>query len=404
MWSSSHSYVSPQQKHTADHHRSLIVGGRQVVEEDDASSWPSYAAAFAWTGIDGDGWGCGGALIHSDVVLTAAHCEWAFRGTGGAWIGTHNIKGSSNVTDDDAQFWPVSQLVLHPNYTNQQVVYNDVLLVKLNGTVDDVKHFYHYNTDPSVPENGDNVRVVGFGSTKENGTTFSDTLRQVDVQYVAGTSNKNDACTTTWPKYDANMQLCAGTAKGGKDACDSDSGSPLFVVNNDDGRVIQVGIVGEGVGCGRAGVPALYTRVSSYADWIHDTICTISDDPPKHCHGHTSGSGTTAATTTTTTTSNTQEQPPHRHHVWWWPFGRGGTTSTTASIAAVSGSSEHTTAATFHTPPFVSVIAAMFVVMFVMNVVYNNGRSYLRRSRRRRLGYQTISNDEQGAIVTQLTV
>eukprot|EP00797_Seminavis_robusta_P028818 Sro568_g168190.2 (212) ;mRNA; r:37009-37644 len=73
------------------------------------------------------------------------------------------------------------------------------------------------------------------------------------------------------------MHICAGTLEGGKDGCASDSGTPLLVGNK------IVGITEDGLGCGRPGIPAYYTRVSNQAEWISESICLLSSRPPKHC-------------------------------------------------------------------------------------------------------------------------
>ena len=63
--------------------------------------------------------------------------------------------------------------------------------------------------------------------------------------------------------------LCAGLEAGGKDACQGDSGGGLLH-QGDQGAWTQEGIVSAGIGCARRGVPGLYTRVSSYLDWIQE--------------------------------------------------------------------------------------------------------------------------------------
>lgn len=60
--------------------------------------------------------------------------------------------------------------------------------------------------------------------------------------------------------------ICAGTKNGKKDACQGDSGGPMAI----DGKL--AGVVSWGEGCGRTGVPGVYSSVFKYRSWINKYI------------------------------------------------------------------------------------------------------------------------------------
>lgn len=68
-------------------------------------------------------------------------------------------------------------------------------------------------------------------------------------------------------------QMCAGGIKG-VDSCKGDSGSSLmfYDTREDSENIIAIGVVSFGLGCGVENVPGVYTRVSSYIQWIIDNI------------------------------------------------------------------------------------------------------------------------------------
>uniref|UniRef100_A0A9J8C8U6 Plasminogen activator n=1 Tax=Cyprinus carpio carpio TaxID=630221 RepID=A0A9J8C8U6_CYPCA len=64
--------------------------------------------------------------------------------------------------------------------------------------------------------------------------------------------------------------LCAGDTRGLDDACKGDSGGPLVCPKN--GRMTLMGLISWGDGCGKKDTPGVYTRVTNYTNWISSKI------------------------------------------------------------------------------------------------------------------------------------
>jgi hypothetical protein len=61
--------------------------------------------------------------------------------------------------------------------------------------------------------------------------------------------------------------FCAGDGQGGADACNGDSGGPLFV-GGPDGGTLQAGVVSWGEGCATPHAYGAYTAVGRFEPWI----------------------------------------------------------------------------------------------------------------------------------------
>lgn len=91
---------------------------------------------------------------------------------------------------------------------------------------------------------------------------MSKVLRQVTVPIWNDT-----ACLASYNLNFISKIYCAGYPQGGGDACQGDSGGPLML-QGAQGRWLLAGVVSFGFRCGEPNFPGVYTRVSSYLDWI----------------------------------------------------------------------------------------------------------------------------------------
>lgn len=116
------------------------------------------------------------------------------------------------------------------------------------------------------------VRASGFGFITNQGPT-SDDLLKVNLRALS-----NEECRASFPPgiqiFDST--ICASwLTRHGEAVCSGDSGGPL--VYNQNGRIVQVGLVSFGLDSGCTDGPQAFARVSSYRDWIEQTMTANSN-------------------------------------------------------------------------------------------------------------------------------
>ncbi|XP_015109806.1 venom protease [Diachasma alloeum] len=228
-----------------------IVGGRPA----GAREWPWMVALIR---TDTDHY-CGGVLITDRHVLTAAHCVHGIRQKDIiVRLGEYDF---SKPDETRALDFGILEIRKHPDF-DASTYDNDIAIIKLHRPT----IFNTYIWPICLPPTGFSVEnksgiVAGWG-TQYYGGPASSILMEVSVPVWP-----HDLCKRTMtPKVSRNT-LCAGAYQGGRDSCQGDSGGPLLhqLAN---GRWINIGIVSWGIRCGEPGHPGIYTRVSSYLDWI----------------------------------------------------------------------------------------------------------------------------------------
>jgi secreted trypsin-like serine protease len=262
-----------------------IIGGNIAPE----GKYPWQVRLY--TSMDDEKGRCGGTIVADQWVLTAAHCAVTDPDATADVVPLESIVVGYGSTDRTKTTKVESEkIVLHPLFLKQGIAGNaDLALIKLKEPIADAKvvPLADAETDKRVLTPGAKVTVTGWGALwdpQDKGviemlsqlTAGADLderlnyplkLHQADIQLM-----DNESCQATLQPANISLPdsaICAMSPSSRKNSCYGDSGGPLLA-SVAPRKFVQVGVVSRG--CGNPELPNIYTRVSSFSDWIRDTM------------------------------------------------------------------------------------------------------------------------------------
>merc|ERR1712198_196125 len=229
-----------------------IDGNNRIIDGEDAkvNEYPWMVSLVYWNFPFHF---CGGTLISSRHVLTAAHCVVNKRPQDiGVSLGEHNIK------DQEFNIVKVTDILNHPQYNAGTMKYDfSILTIEEKVIFSNSVYPACLPSDPSEQYAGQIGVIAGWGRTEFG--YQSTYLQKLDVLIWS-----NDLCREIYdPYFISDPNICIT----GKSACHGDSGGPLTVQEN--GRTVLVGIANWVFGgyC-ISDYPTVYARITDQLDWI----------------------------------------------------------------------------------------------------------------------------------------
>ena len=208
---------------------------------------------------------CGGSIISSTSILTAAHCTRYQRpGALEVVVGDHNWE----VSDGETRY-QVCDKVEHSQYDSGNNDH-DLAILTLCSPIQwspQIQPVCLPSSASDQVQSGTSAVVSGWGTTSSGGDQ-SRPLLAINVTTV-----DHVTCDQMYGgELITDNMFCAWDM--GKDACQGDSGGPLIVQEQEeeDSHYTQVGVVSWGMGCADTRYPGVYANVAGDLQFIRDNM------------------------------------------------------------------------------------------------------------------------------------
>ncbi|XP_016970935.2 serine protease SP24D-like [Drosophila rhopaloa] len=193
---------------------------------------------------------CGGSVLSSNYVVTAAHC--VKQGSDVTPADQLAIQAGSLLLSSGGVRIPVATVTVHPNFGNSG---NDVAVLRLQSALPLGGNIAAIQLATDDPPSDATVDISGWGAISQKGP-LSNSLLFVQVKALS-----RETCQRQYFRQLPESTMCLLHPKD-KGACYGDSGGPATY----QGKLVGLAsfVIG---GCGRD-APDGYARVSKLRSWI----------------------------------------------------------------------------------------------------------------------------------------
>ncbi|XP_076471843.1 trypsin-2-like [Babylonia areolata] len=206
---------------------------------------------------------CGAVVYNSRYVITAAHCvEGGSASRYQVACGAHDIYAH----EPDRQTVQVAAITIHPKYryTTRYAFPNDIAVLRLSTPLSLNAKCQAAKLDTGTDFSNNPAVITGWGRLAGGGATPRK-LKRGDVEALSRSKCRSYSYYIH-DDYHVCLKDLGDRYYGG---CNGDSGGPAQVNN------VVIGLASFVFGSCHTSYPTVYTRVSTYTDWIRDTVATM---------------------------------------------------------------------------------------------------------------------------------